>query len=721
MAGLCLAPWHSALAQTPASLALPSRPSAGSDAAGRTAAPSPPEAAAPPTSLGEIVVTAQKRSENLQRTPAAVTALNGAALTQQGITDLRALQTAVPSARFQQEGNSTQVFLRGIGANLDLPNIEQSVAFNFNGIFIPREGTSVPLYDLQQVEVLPGPQGTLYGRSAIGGAINVSFKRPSNDFSSDGLLEVGNYGLAHLSVAQNLPVTPDLSLRAALDYTYRDGYMSDGSDSQNDLAGRLSLLYKPTTALSVYVWGLAVNKAGHPANLVNKGFDPATGSFSENAFLHSDPYDTSRTGALAPFAPFGQPTASSEIYHEYIGGAQIDISLRQGLTLTYIPSILYLDSSVEKYYLGAIPANALNHYHQVTQELRLSGDSASFHWLAGIYGYQSINSGLGDLLLDTPLQFASVDVTRNQLEGLAAFGQGTYDITDRLRFTLGGRYSADNRNGRGLSSLNGQPFASANTYFHTDYKVGVEYDIAPRLLGYVTYQTGYQPGTYNTIASTPAASNLVEDESIKSVTGGLKSRFLNGRLQVNDEAFYYIYHNLFIQAFDASVDYNPIFNADQVTIPGNQLDIIFKPSAADQLNASVSYIHARNTNFTTPAGQNYDGLSPAYAADWTTSVSYARDFLFGFGRIHAEGDARYESPYFADYVHNPGTRQSAYVKENAEVTLFPRQTDWTVAFFIKNISNKAVIAATAEAGIPGPATAYLEAPRTFGFRFSVHH
>ncbi len=703
---------HAALAQV-----------AGAPSGAATSAPSATTAAAPTngSAVDEIVVTAQKRSENVQKTSAAVTVLTGAALTQQGVTDLRGVEQVVPSARFQQEGNSTQVFLRGIGANLDLANIEQSVAFNVNGVFIPREGTSVALFDLDRIEVLPGPQGTLYGRSAIGGAVNASFKRPTNDVSGDGLLEVGNYDLAHLSLAQNLPITADLSARIAIDYTYRDGYLSDGSDNQNDFAGRLGAVYKPDSKLSVYVWGLAVRKFGNPANLVNKGFDPATGTISENAFLHSDPYDTSRTGALAPFAPFGQSSPSPQKYEEYVGGAEVSYALGRGLTLTYVPSYLYLNSSVYKYYLGALPASSINKYHQVTQELRLSGDTPRFKWLAGLYGYQSINSGFGQILLGTPLVFLSEDVSRNQLEGLAVFGQGTYSLTDALRFTFGGRYSADNRNGRGISPLNLQPFSSVNTYYHTDYKFGLEYDLAPRILTYVTYQTGYQPGTYNQVAATPTASNIVEAETIDSITGGFKSRFFNGRLQINDEAFYYKYNNLFIQAFNEAVAYNPIFNARRVEIPGDQLDIIFKPASDDQVSASVSYIHARDTDFITPTGQNFDGFSPPYAADWTTNVAYAHDFRFGFGRLHAAADARYESPFFADFVHNPGTRQSAYVKENTELTYYPRAGDWSLGFWIKNISNKAVIAATAEAGIPGPATAYLEAPRTFGGRLTVHY
>jgi iron complex outermembrane receptor protein len=124
--------------------------------------------------LAEITVTAEKQSQNLQKTAAAVTAISAETLLDAGVTDLRAAQKLVPSVRFQAEGNNTQVFIRGVGANLDQANVEPNVAFNFAGTYLPREATSAGFFDVEQFEVLPGPQGTLYGRSAIGGTINVT-------------------------------------------------------------------------------------------------------------------------------------------------------------------------------------------------------------------------------------------------------------------------------------------------------------------------------------------------------------------------------------------------------------------------------------------------------------------------------------------------------------------------------------------------------------------
>lgn len=677
-------------------------------------APAPELADNASSGIADIVVTAQKRSENLQKTPASVTAISGLALAQAGLSDLRQVQTVVPGARFQQEGNSTQVFLRGVGSNLDYGNIEPSVSFLFNGIFIPREGTSVSLYDVERLEALPGPQGTLYGRSAIGGTVNVTFQRPKHELETTGIIEAGNYNLGHVTLTENVPLSDSLAIRGAVDYTYHGGYMTSGADSQNEIGARLGLLYEPTSDLKLYVWAYYDDKSGHPGNLVDKGTDPVTGGYSENSYLRPSPWDDSRD---PKYAPFGQPRAPNQIYHNFVTGAQLDIGLGHGITLSYTPGYFHLNTQTNGYYLGAIPDSQGQHYDEITQELRLSGNSDRLKWLAGVYGYRVINGGENVVFPGLPIAFNASHILRNRLQGVAAFGQATYSVTDRLRVTLGGRYGVDNRTGLGVSLEDQNSiYTFDGTFRRFDYKAGLEYDLAPTILTYVTYQTGYQPGTYNEVVSTPTRSNLVRTATLDSISGGIKSRWFDNKLQINDEVFYYSYHNLFIQAYDATKAYNEIFNAAKVTIPGNQLDIIVRPDQDDQLSGSVSYVFARNKNFVTPAGANFNGLSPPYAADWTLAGSYSHDFHLRSGYIHFSADARYESAFYADYVHNRGTRQAPAVKEDLDLTYYTDNQRFSLGLWVKNLSNVAVIAATGAGGIPGPAVAYLEPPRTFGAR-----
>lgn len=684
-------------------------------------------AGAPPAEgrLEEIVVIAQKQEEVLQKAPAAVVALPIETLITSGVTDLRAAQMYVPAVRFQAEGNNTQVFIRGVGSNLDFPNVETSVAFIVNGSYVPREGTSSAFFDIAQVEVLPGPQGTLYGRGAIGGTVVVRPNMPAHNNDGFLLLEAGNFSAAHASYAQNFPLSDRLALRAAIDYDYNDGFNESGGDSKEDLGIRLSALYDPNDDVSLLIWAQGAKKYGHPANLVNKGFNADTLSYDEDAYLHPEnPWDDTRTGPLAPFAPFGSAVADDQHYESLIVGAQLDWMFGN-VKLTYLPSYFYLDS-LPNYWLGTIRARLGAHYNQIANEIRLSSTSENgLSWLGGVYLYRVRNDGVFSLFTNQPCppppgfpcEFRQSNITFNQIKSAAAFGQVTFSATDSLRFTLGGRYSDDRRDADGFAPdlAGGAPFSFEHDFASFDWKIGLDYDMGEESLFYATVQTGYKPGTYNDVPSTPTFNNLVTSSDLVAYTTGYKTRLLGDTLQVNTELFYYDYSDLEIQAYDISAPFQPIFNAEKVEIYGAQFDTVFAVTDNTRLNLNVGYAHARNKAFTTPAGDDFTGLQPPYAPDWTILVGYDQGIPAGRGTFRAHVDARWESSWFADYVHNPGVKQADSWKADASLT-YESDGAWTLGAWIKNITDEPVIAATAAAGIPGPATAYLEPPRTFGLR-----
>lgn len=683
--------------------------------------------------IEEIIVTAEKRDTNLQKTPVAVTAFTGESLVQTGVTDLRAVQNITPGARFQQQGATTQVFLRGVGSNLDFGNVEPVVAFSMNGIYTPREGTSQPLYDLERIEILPGPQGTLYGRNALGGTVNIQFKRPTQELETSGMIEAGNYNLVHTTLVQNIPLSDSLAIRAAGDFIDHKGYMTSGAYSKHDFGARLGILYKPSSDLSVYLWGSYAKRDGSPANLVNKGTDPATGAFSEDAFLTENPWDDQRRGSWAtgtpsppgcsfiPFVfgsclPFGQAVAEKQKYDLWTFGGQIDVGISDGVTLTYIPGYFSLDSQ-SKYWLGILPADKTDNYRLTTHELRLAGESDKLNWLVGLYGYSQKTVG------DFVVAFVNVAsrVQHHRVKGIALFGQATYSVSDTFRVTVGGRGSFDKRTANGVSLQDAvTPYTFEKSFNRFDYKIGVETDLSDTAMAYMTYQTGYQPGTFNEVPNTPTQSNLIKSPKLSSIVGGVKTRFLDNRLQLNLEGFYYKFNDLLIQAYNAQVNYNEIFNAKTRSY-GFQLDTVFQPTDDDRLNVSVSYLNARIQKFSKTVANGallsqYEGFVPPYAAPWTVNIGYHHDFQLANGYVRAAADTRYEGAWFADFVHTPGVRQAPNWKSNASLTYFAANEKWSAGLWIKNISNEAVLAATAAAGLPGPATAYLEQPRTWGGR-----
>ncbi len=199
-----------------------------------------------------------------------------------GVTDLREAQMVVPAVRFQAEGNNTQVFVRGVGANLDFANVEPNVAFNFAGIYLPREATSAAFFDVAQLEILPGSQGTLYGRSAIGGTIVLSpdqarlqLRRRS---AAGGRQLLGRARHRHPE-RQGLGYGGAARRQSTMPTTMAS--RTTGADSKNDISVRLSTLIKPLDGLTIYRYAQGAQKHGHTENLVNKGTDPTTGAYCE--------------------------------------------------------------------------------------------------------------------------------------------------------------------------------------------------------------------------------------------------------------------------------------------------------------------------------------------------------------------------------------------------------------------------------------------------------
>ncbi|WP_395622168.1 TonB-dependent receptor [Sphingomonas daechungensis] len=659
----------------------------------------------------DIVVTAQKRSSLLQKTPAAITAVTDEVLIERGIADLPAAQVLIPSARFQIEQSSVQVFIRGVGASLDFANIQPIVALNLNGVSTPREGASAGFLDVAQVEVLPGPQGTLYGATAMGGTVNIAFNRPSDRMETKLLAEGGNYEYLHLTAVQNIPVSEKVAIRGAADFARRDGYQTSGANSLKDFSGRLSLQARPSDDVTIYLWGSYATKNGHPINVVTLSFNPTTGTVDNGAFLHpGNPWNDTRTGTLAPLAPFGPITALDQSYDNYTIGAQIDAKIGEA-TLTSISSYQRINS-LQNFWLTAIPASLSQEYDQLTQEIRLSGETGRIRYLVGLYGSQLKNNGYFSLFGGG---FFISNVTDHKLENVSGFGEIVYSASDKLRLTGGGRLSYYKRVGAGFAS-SGAPYDSKEDYTHVDFKLGADYDITDHVLAYAGFQTGYSPGTFNEQPSTPAFDNQVKPSKLSAWSAGIKSRFLRNAVQLNVEGYYYDYKDLLVQSYDINAFFNPIFNSQKTKIYGLQADLVVKPTRNDNFNLSVGYLHGRYTEFVQPNGADFSGNSIAFAPDWTITAGYGHDFQLASGYIRARGDVRYESEYWGDFAHVPGDLLGDFWLVDASLTYYSEDDRWNVGIWGKNLTDEAVPSSSAIGGIPGPVATQLGPPLTFGAR-----
>ncbi len=686
-------------------------------------ATTPPSLAAPATdaagasTLDDIVVTAQKESQALTKAAAAITVVGGDELRGGGIDNVRDVAPRIPSVRFQEESAATEIYIRGVGSTLDVPMVEPPTVFNINGISVPREVAAISLFDANQLEVLPGPQGTLYGRGSLGGTVNATLVRPGDSSVGRGVLETGNYDLAHASYVQDLPALDSVQVRGGANFYSHSGYERSGAQSADDRAGELAVNWKPADTLSVYLWGLYEDKGGYAANLVNKG---APGDAFSQAFLHSDPWDDTRPANLAPLGPIDAKAKDS---HAALLGGEIAWNLGAA-RLSYLPSLTDFGWQ-QGYWIGSKPAEFGESIWQTTHELRLEGgDDSRAKWLAGLYYYRLETSGQLFIEVAPGVWYDASDVRDHVLQGESAFGQVTIAATEGLRIIAGGRASFDHRTAAGFEPgivSAPDPAAVANPTFsndarwnHVDWKLSTEHDLGAHGLAYATVQTAYQPGTFDSYpnATTPPSTLL-------AISAGLKATLLDGGLRISDEVFEYHYDDLLVQAFDAGTGALRLTNAQHVMIRGDQLDAAWRIAAHADAQLAVGYLHARNEVFEIPAG-NFDGLQLQNAPDWTVNLGLMHHLPFeSGGQLTTSIHARYEDAFWGDFLHSPGLRQASSIRTDVALTWHAASGRYSFGAWGRNLENKAVQAAAATANDPGPGNTFLDPPRTFGVTLTL--
>jgi iron complex outermembrane recepter protein len=669
------------------------------------------------STLQDVVVTAQKESQDLTKAAAAITVVAGDELRSGGAHDIRDVAPRIPSARFQEESASTEIYIRGVGSTLDVPMVEPPTVFNINGISIPREVAAIGLFDLSQLEVLPGPQGTLYGRGSLGGTVNATLVRPGDSADGRATLEAGNFGLVHASYVQDLPAVDTVRVRAGGNWFRHSGYERSGAQSADDRAGELGVDWQPADALSVYLWGIYEHKGGTAANLVNKG---ASGDPFSQAFLHPDPWDDTRPAALAPL---GAIDGKAKSWRTALLGGEVAWDLG-AVRLSYLPSLIDFNWH-QGYWIGSKPSDFGESIHQTTHELRLAGgDDTRAKWLAGLYYYRLQTDGQLFIQVAPGVWVDASDVRDHVLQGTSAFGQLTLAAAEGLRLIAGGRGSFDHRTANGFEpglTFSLDPAAVANPRFandarwnHVDWKVSAEHDLGVRGVAYATVQTAFQPGTFD---SFPNATTRAAD--LLAIAAGFKATLLDGRLRLSDEAFEYHYRDLLVQAFDASTGALRLTNAQRVLIRGDQLDATWRVSPQAEAQLGVGYLHARNERFQIAAG-NFGGLQLQNAPDWTVNLGLAHRLPLASGaQLATSLRARYEDAFWGDFLHSAGLRQAAAIRTDISVTWRAAAGRYSLALWGRNLENKAVQAAAATTTDPGPGCTFLEAPRTFGLTLTL--
>lgn len=665
--------------------------------------------------LEEVVVTAQYREESLAKTPISMTAITADELDRGNLQQINDILDDVPGVTLARGAAGSFFTVRGISSIQGGGEIDPGIAFNVDGIYNPFSSAALmSFFDVNRVEVLRGPQGTLYGRNAIAGVVNVLTNDPRFDgFSGNARVGYGNHGAVTLMSAANLPVTQDVAIRVVGNYQTRDGYLANGNDDLNTMSWRAKLLARPTDTLTL---GLTFDTGRYWGN--------GTGMAAIKPYA-DDPWEG--LPDLAP--PFQRVDA-----YGYSGLVQWDAG---PVTVTYIPAYKSNDWDNQAT-SGAFVSRTYIYDTQQTHELRVSSNDpgARLNWQGGAFYYDANNrKGLN-------FPFATIR-QKVVTESVAAFAQTDYSLADRTRLTAGLRFTRDSKTEDGENYtasgvLLGEVRDVNSTWNSWTYKLGVEQDILESSMLYGNVSTGFKAGG---ISLSIGPEGSFDPEKLTAYQVGMKNRLLDGRLSIDSELYYYDYSNY--QAAYTSL--NPAFggniriiaNAGAAKIKGGEIESSFRFTRNDMLSASVSYIEGKFGTYVVPDGLGMGGSfdysgSEISPPNWKMSASYRRFFPLGeWGTISPSLSMNFRSESYQDsrqyatsgtwgpagtYVV-PYSRQGSVTKFDAAVSYQNASESMQVTAFANNLTNKASFAAAY--GNPGLYYGYLEPPRVYGVTVDV--
>ncbi|MBB6250125.1 TonB-dependent receptor [Nitrospirillum iridis] len=720
--------------------------------------------------LKEVVVTAEQRAQALQSAPIAVQTVDGASLAVASLTNTADLTRTLPALVVAPATAGTpQLYVRGIGSFISTSYAEPAVAFNLDGVYVARPaGAGLAFYDLQRLELLPGPQGTLYGRNASAGVLNVVPEVPRlGETSGHASLEFGNYNLRKGEGALNVPLSPKAALRVAAQVVDRKGYLSDGYDDDQSQAGRVQVLLEPADDWHIRLAADYAHRGGKGDAQVQYPFVDAN-----NPWIGpSDPRAVTAYYAALPALASRNPLIGNAKNDGFIDdkawGLKTDIVKDFGFAiLTVTPAYRGMDEHYLTYVPSAFSLTSRSRATSVDARLASTG-TGPLSWQGGVSYFQE--TLYADQDFNNYVQHA-VGKGRLTTEAESVYGQATYAALPDLRLTAGGRLSHDEKTQDILFGSNTftaaaptlLPRNDRHDWNGTSWKVGADYDLAPASLLYATIATGYKAGGF--FSSPVGMSDHYAPEHLTAYTVGLKNTLFDKRVQLNLEAFDYEYR-------DQQINYTaPVLtgvarapyvgllvtqNAGRAHMRGLAVDGRWQVTADDLLTASGQYLDTayddfsyrnysglglapasgcRYTNVSATAVPKPTGVSKIWAVNcagqpalnaprWTATIGYQHDFrLDGHGTVTAAGDVYFSSSYRTAYDYDARQIQGGYHMTNLRLTYTPADAWWSLTGYVNNVENQAVVA-TGYQPAQGLGTGYnsesIRPPRLYGVRVRV--
>jgi iron complex outermembrane receptor protein len=557
------------------------------------AAAAPGEAAAQPPPDGskglvdELVVTARRREERVQDAPASVTSLSADSLARRGIDSPTELGQVTPGLNIVASGAFSQPVVRGVSSTNVLVGDEANVSIYVDGVYMSQMSSNFFKFNnVARVEVLKGPQGTLFGRNATGGAITVITKTPSFEPTGDFAFGVGSFQSTDASAYYSTGLTDTVAVDIAMLYHNDEGYVHDlirgGNVGYEEFFGmRGKLLWKPTDAATITVSADGA-KSDNVTTLSSAALD---GNTRGRVLNPATPLPTGPYQYLLTTRPMDRVTQGGASLRGEFDLGPVNLMTLTAYRKDKIKPITDTDGSL----VDISRSNSRSPSDTYSQEIQLSSQPGGrLQWVAGVYGFKNTTSY--DPLISYPS--GAIVLSEVRTKAYAAFGEGTYNLTDQLSATVGLRYSYEYK--RNFGSLSGGPRRD----FHASWddwtpRVVVKYEIPETLNLYASYSKGFKSGQFNS-ASLSGVS--VDPEHIAAYEVGAKT-LMPGNWRASVAAYRYDYKDIQISSRVAGSTVAQLNNAAAAVLKGAELNIDGKVDPHITVGLGVSYIDGKYTRF----------------------------------------------------------------------------------------------------------------------------
>ncbi|WP_227496583.1 TonB-dependent receptor [Massilia litorea] len=667
--------------------------------------------------IQEVIVTAQRTSGLESKTPVAMSVVDGAALAAAGLDRPSDIGARLPGVAINGAADGLRITIRGVSNADATEKGEPSAAFMMDGIYIARpHGQNLDFLDVDRIEVLRGPQGTLYGRNTTAGVVNVISRAPTARFEGAAGVEMGNHGSRKADAVLNVPVSDAIALRAAVSTNRRDSLLRNGQGTPHTLGqdrdattGRLSAKFALGSSASLL---LRLDRSVQRDN--NDVIVPDTNFYQGIETGNPVPYDAGTVARLTnAFVP---PNTVPEQGHSRRASTGLGAEFSWDLgpaTLHYLGAHRRFDHDfLVNYYYRIVPGFALGvrqdfdgSFEQDSHELRVATNgNGPVSGQAGIYWFREEMAQLAtfrDLeLIGLPpyYVFPSNPVTSSSR---ALFGQVTWRALDGLRLTAGARRTEDRKSRYGSTNLQQEqvfnpatdialPNAAALATGKTTWRLGAEFDLAPSTMAYATVSTGYKSGGFNDGAA-PDPTLVYRPETLKAYELGIKTRFWANRAGLNLSAYRYAYDNLQLSGV-AMVQGVPRFvtaNAGAASVKGVEVEGVLKPVAAGRLSYTLAFTDAHYLAYSPDGVHSWAGYKLDRAPRAVFTLGYEHGFQLRDGVMKAGVFSRSSSestigvPSQLLRYRIPGRTET-----DMRLGYEPAGSPWSVLLRVKNLQNK---------------------------------